>query len=113
MPAYVHAFDVCLNPQLINEVTIGNYPRKADEYLAAGKPVVATKTLLMERVFNEYTYLANGKEDYVVLIEKALRENNPGLIEKRKAFAATHSWENHINKIYEAVNTFLEKQVPQ
>ena len=108
MPAYVHAFDVCLNPQLINEVTIGNYPRKADEYLAAGKPVVATKTLLMQRVFNEYAYLADNKEEYVVLIEKALQENSNDLIEKRKAFAATHSWENHVDEIYKAVNNYIE-----
>ncbi|RYF81310.1 MAG: glycosyltransferase family 1 protein, partial [Chitinophagaceae bacterium] len=42
LPAYVHNFDVCINPQVVNQMTIGNYPRKVDEYLAAGKPVVAT-----------------------------------------------------------------------
>lgn len=41
-------FDVCMNPQLVNEITIGNYPRKVDEYLALGKPVIATKTLTMD-----------------------------------------------------------------
>lgn len=112
MPAYVHAFDVCLNPQLTNEVTIGNYPRKVDEYLAAGKPVVATNTLLMQKVFSEYTYLANNKEEYVVLIEKTLHENNNQLVEKRKAFAATHSWENHVNEIYKAVNNYLQIAAP-
>ncbi|HAI83429.1 MAG TPA: glycosyl transferase family 1, partial [Chitinophagaceae bacterium] len=47
LPEYVAAFDVCINPQLLNEVTIGNYPRKVDEYLAMGKPVVATQTEAM------------------------------------------------------------------
>ena len=50
-----------LNPQLLNEVTIGNYPRKIDEYLAMGKPTVATKTEGMS-VFADYTYLAEDKE---------------------------------------------------
>ncbi len=48
LPAYVHNFDVCMNPQVLNQMTIGNYPRKIDEYLAAGKPVVATDTKAMQ-----------------------------------------------------------------
>ena len=45
---YVACFDVCINPQWVNELTIGNYPIKIDEYLLMGKPVVATKTKAME-----------------------------------------------------------------
>jgi teichuronic acid biosynthesis glycosyltransferase TuaH len=32
LPNYVKAFDVAINPQLTNDLTIGNYPRKIDEY---------------------------------------------------------------------------------
>src|SRR5664279_3568560 len=39
--SYVHHFTLCINPQLVNPLTIGNYPRKIDEYLASGKPAVA------------------------------------------------------------------------
>ena len=45
---YIHHFKICINPQLINPLTIGNYPRKIDEYLASGRPVVATATPAME-----------------------------------------------------------------
>jgi glycosyltransferase involved in cell wall biosynthesis len=103
LPAYIKAFDVCLNPQLISKVTIGNYPRKIDEYLAMGKPVVATATQLMRNVFADHTYLGLTKEDYVQMIEKALRENTTQLAEARKLFAQTHSWENHVNEIYKAI----------
>jgi glycosyltransferase involved in cell wall biosynthesis len=103
LPAYIKGFDVCLNPQVISNVTIGNYPRKIDEYLAMGKPVVATATQLMRNVFAAHTYLGLTKEDYVLLIEQALRENNPQLQETRKEFAQTHSWENHVNEIYKAI----------
>jgi glycosyltransferase involved in cell wall biosynthesis len=48
LPEYIKASDVCINPQLLNETTKGNYPRKIDEYLAMGKPVVATKTIAMD-----------------------------------------------------------------
>jgi glycosyltransferase involved in cell wall biosynthesis len=99
---YINAFDVCINPQLISEVTIGNYPRKIDEYLAVGKPVVATKTEAMN-IFSNYTYLASSKEEYVLLIEKALQENNVNKMNERKAFAATHTWENSVQEIYNAI----------
>lgn len=102
LPAYINAFDVCLNPQLVNEVTIGNYPRKIDEYLAMGKPVVATETDAMS-IFENYVYLGKSSEDYVYLIEKALEENSEHLQEQRKLFASTHSWENSMKEIYKAL----------
>ena len=44
LPSYLKGIDVTLNPQILNEITDLNYPLKLDEYLALGKPVVATKT---------------------------------------------------------------------
>lgn len=96
---YISSFDVCINPQMINELTIGNYPRKIDEYLAVGKPVVATETRAME-IFNPHVYLAKNKEEYVELIARALEENSEELKLKRKAFAATHTWENSVKSIF-------------
>src|SRR6185437_732221 len=58
LPEYVNAFDVCINPQLVNNITEGNYPLKIDEYLSMGKPVVATRTKEM-KLFEAHTYLAN------------------------------------------------------
>ena len=63
LPAYINVFDLCINPQIVNQVTIGNYPRKIDEYLAVGKPIVATKTEAM-RIFKDYCYLAESKYDF-------------------------------------------------
>jgi len=102
LPAYINSFDVCLNPQLINQVTIGNYPRKIDEYLAMGKPVVATLTEAMS-VFEQHTYLGVTKEDYVALIERALAEDSETKRKDRIQFAATHTWENNVKEIYKAI----------
>ena len=100
---YVSHFDVCINPQVINPVTIGNYPRKIDEYLALGKPVVATKTMAME-TFQEHTYLAESFEDYIVLIKKALDENNENKKLGRINFASQHTWENNVKEIYNSIS---------
>ena len=102
LPNYISGFDVCLNPQVLNNTTIGNYPRKIDEYLAMGKPVVATETKAME-YFSDYTYLGTTKSDYVNLIQKAITENSKELAEKRRVFALTHSWENNVKEIWKAL----------
>lgn len=107
LPDYIDAFDVCLNPQKINQLTIGNYPRKIDEYLAMGKPVVATNTPFMEAVFSEFTYLANSENDYVGLIEKAVFEQSEDKIRDRKKFASSHTWENSVAAIYSAIEEHI------
>lgn len=103
LPAYIHSFDICLNPQVISQVTIGNYPRKIDEYLVMGKPVIATSTPFMEAIFNKHTYLAKNPADYIRLIDVALQEDNKERQEERKRFAAEHTWENSVAEIYHAI----------
>ncbi|WP_190810956.1 glycosyltransferase [Flagellimonas sp. S3867] len=102
LPNYVKGFDVAMNPQVINDWTIGNYPRKIDEYLAMGKPTLATKTKAME-MFKEHVYLGTNKEEYIELAEKALEEDSPELQKKRIAFAKSHTWENNVRAIYDAI----------
>ncbi|MCK9204097.1 MAG: glycosyltransferase [Bacteroidales bacterium] len=99
LPGYIKGFDVALNPQIINQITNVNYPLKIDEYLAMGKPVVASKTTFMD-YFKDITYLAANKEEFVPCIEIAMKENSPSLEMKRKTIAKEHSWENFVEKIY-------------
>ena len=99
IPRYLKAFDVAINPQLVNELTIGNYPRKIDEYLAMGKPVVATKTLTME-YFLPHVLLAETDADWLINIEHCLKENSFELQKQRSLFALKHSWANNVNNIY-------------
>ena len=107
LPSYLNYFDVALNPQKLNEVTIGNYPRKIDEYLAMGKPTVATRTKAME-VFEDHTYLAVTKEDYLELVEKAREENTPEKAAERSIFARSHTWENNVAAIYERMLQLMQ-----
>jgi glycosyltransferase involved in cell wall biosynthesis len=108
LPAYIYSFDVCLNPQVVNETTIGNYPLKIDEYLAMGKPIVATRTEGM-KIFEDSVYLAGSKEAYVQLIEQALREDTAGKPAERRAIAVSHSWEQMVANIYGVINGFFSR----
>jgi teichuronic acid biosynthesis glycosyltransferase TuaH len=105
LPAYTAYFDVCINPQLLNDVTNGNYPRKIDEYLAAGKPVVATRTDAM-KLFEPYTYLCETREEYVekirAVVDQPEKYNTPAEVQRRKAFALSHTWKNSIGRLGDA-----------
>ncbi|MFC3362949.1 glycosyltransferase [Pedobacter fastidiosus] len=104
---YINAFDICINPQLVNPVTIGNYPRKIDEYLALGKPTIATATKTME-AFKDYVYLAQDKEDYIKFIQYALANNNDKLESERKDFAYTHTWKNSVDEMRKQIEIILK-----
>jgi glycosyltransferase involved in cell wall biosynthesis len=97
---YLQHIDVCINPQIKNGMTEGNYPRKVDEYLYMGKSVVATRTNFMNS-FSNYVYLFDNLTEFEKCIEEALQEGtNFEKIQERKSFAANHSWKNCTEKIY-------------
>lgn len=110
LPSYLNQFDVAINPQVLSPVTVGNYPRKIDEYLAMGKPTVATKTEAMS-VFANYTYLAGNKEEYITLTEQALKEDTEFLHRKREEFAKEHTWTNNVREISNAVEKVKSSQL--
>ncbi len=110
VPAYLQNFDVCINPQVVNEITIGNFPLKIVEYLALGKPVVATSTNTMQEVFTDHTYLATDKTTFLQQVENALAEDNEELQQERIRFAKNFSWENVTAKLLDCIEQVAQKQ---
>lgn len=104
--SFIKGFDVCMNPQYLNPITIGNYPRKIDEYLALGKPTIGTKTEAMAD-FKDYVYLAENESEFIEGIQYLLDTDNPEAQEGRMKFALSHSWENCINKMAKAFNIVM------
>jgi teichuronic acid biosynthesis glycosyltransferase TuaH len=102
LAAYLRHSDVCINPQIINDITIGNYPLKIDEYLAMGKPVVATATSAMD-MFAQHVYLALGPDQWLAQLEAALRDHSPERAQERIAFAKSHTWEAFAQKLYAVI----------
>jgi teichuronic acid biosynthesis glycosyltransferase TuaH len=108
---YISHFTVCINPQLVNPLTIGNYPRKIDEYLAAGKPVIATSTQAME-MFQEFTHLCTSREEFVFNLQKLVNEpvwTSEELKNKRRDFSLSHSWENSVGALGDAYHSMGKK----
>jgi teichuronic acid biosynthesis glycosyltransferase TuaH len=109
LPGYLQQLDVCMNPQLVNPLTVGNYPRKIDEYLAMGKPTVATDTPAMH-MFLPHVHLAIGATAYVTAIEKALSPRTDAEITEAVQFAKGHTWEACVEKIYAVQNRLLNNR---
>ncbi len=107
LPGYLQQLDVCLNPQLINALTIGNYPRKIDEYLAMGKPTVATDTPAMQ-MFLPHVYLAVGTTAYTLAISNALKDRSATEIKEAITLAKGHTWDACVEKIYAVQNEMLD-----
>ena len=102
LPAYLHHMDVLINPQLVNDIRIGNYPRKVDEYLAMGKPVVAVQTYAMD-IFREHVLLAATANEFIDQVARALLSNSLSTSAERIAFAIEQCWENFTALLLEAI----------
>ena len=105
LAGYINQFDICINPQVINDITRGNYPRKADEYLAMGKPLVATATEGM-KMFAPWCFLCLSKEEYTEKINYIINHqetaNNNAIKQGRKQFALQHTWKESIGRLGDA-----------
>ena len=102
LPSYIKGFDVAMNPQQLTKATIGNYPRKIDEYLAMGKATVATKTKAMEW-FKDSVTLCEKASDYPQAIDKLLENDSEELRQKRIKVGYSHSWTTSVNLMYEKI----------
>ena len=88
LPAWVQQFDVCLIPFVKNELTAGIYPLKINEYLAAGKPVVATRFADLSD-FEAVVQIANDDDTFLKFVQHDFAETNTNEL---KNFAAQNSW---------------------
>jgi len=100
---FISCFSVCINPQVLNETTIGNYPRKIDEYMLFGKPVIARKTDFTQELGN-LVYQYETEQQFLEMLDLAILEDGKSdLFEERKSVAKTHTWKNSVKKIVDTV----------
>lgn len=108
LPNYVKAFDVCIIPYLVNELSKYINPLKFKEYLATGKPVVSTP---LEEVlkYKEVIKIAANKEDFVNRIKWAIKEDKKETIKKRQNSVKNESWETKVEEVSNYLQELLRK----
>lgn len=104
LPAYLAAFDLCLNPFRVNRLTASVNPIKVYEYLAAGREVVSTALPELDALRGVIHLAADGA-DFVRLAELVLAGRAGYPEEARLAAARTNSWEERLARIDAAFAT--------
>ena len=107
LPQYVKFMDVAIIPFRCNKLTKSIYPLKINEYLASGRAVVSTNFSEDIRGFEDVIYLANDKEEFIQLINKAIAENSNELITQRRQVAKSNTWTARVRQFWEIINKHL------
>ncbi|MEO8661435.1 MAG: glycosyltransferase [Bryobacteraceae bacterium] len=108
LPEYLHAFDVCVLPYRSCHRTLAADPLKLYEYLAAGKPVVATRLPEIERLSQHIT-LTETREEFVQGIKDGFQDHTASKGAARQAFARSHTWSQRCDAMEALVQPFFPK----
>ena len=103
LPRYMARFEVLLIPFIINELVQAVNPVKAYEYLATGKPVVATAMRELQPL-GQVCYVASDHDTFVAEVGRALAErDDPAgqelLGRERRQAAAENTWDSRVAQI--------------
>lgn len=106
-PAAMAGCHVGLIPYKLNEQTRHVNPLKVYEYLAVGRPVVATP-LPELRQFQPLVRLAGDVEGFVAAVEEALAEGEAApAVAARQAMAAANTWDLRVEKMLALIGEAL------
>ena len=98
LPAYIKGFDVCLIPYQGDDFLKACQPTKAFEYLAAGKPVVASWIPELEE-YQCVVRLSRDAKEFIQHIEAALEDGkNAEMIQTYVKIAQGWTWKDRVEK---------------
>lgn len=109
LPKYMRAIDVCIVPHRMTAFTESLNPIKLWEYLAVGKPIVATDVAGF-RDYKELVQIARTPEEFLSAMWLAERE---GLERSnaRREVAREHSWSRRVDQIVAVIQECLGQTV--
>jgi teichuronic acid biosynthesis glycosyltransferase TuaH len=98
--SYLKVLDVGLVPYGFTEFNRWSFPMKALEYLAAGRPVVATSLPALRWLDTEHVALADTPNAFAAAVTReAALSRQPELVSQRRQFASGHSWADRAERL--------------
>lgn len=104
LPSYLAHFDALILPFLCNEVTKSIYPLKINEYLASGKPIVATPFSEDIQSFFPLIRLENDATSFSLAIAEEMASDTPTKGTQRYQEASTNTWEGRVSLFWKLIN---------
>ena len=93
LPSYQQVIDVGLVPYVASRFNLGSFPLKTLEYLAAGRPVVATDLPAIRWLNTDLVTIASEPLGFADAVGAALAQpRGAEMVERRRTFAARHDW---------------------
>jgi glycosyltransferase involved in cell wall biosynthesis len=105
LPGYAKGFDVCLMPFALNEATKFINPTKALEYMATGRPIVATAVEDIVTQFSDVVTIADSPNDFTAKAARCAGRRDGRRIARGFELVRQNSWESIVSQ--------LEKHIQQ
>ena len=103
LPHYLKGLDVCLIPANINEYTRAMFPMKFFEYLAAGKPIVATDIDAIKEYGAVYS-VAGDADAFAKKIMCEIENNDLTFMQDRLALAKKNTYLTRTKSMLECLD---------
>jgi len=97
LPAYFKYFDAYIIPYNLNSYTVGCFPTKFHDSLAAGLATITTNLQAFEP-FTKVSYVAKSDEEFIRFVKLAIEENNNKKQQERMQVAKQNTWDQKVNK---------------
>lgn len=112
LPRYAAGFDVCVLPWN-TEVPFTSYGSaiKVREYLASGKPVVISPLPEYESM-SEVLRIGRSREQFVELVDEALREQGTELAQRRQSAVRAGTWDARAEWVSALIEQALRSKTP-
>ncbi|MFH1838512.1 MAG: glycosyltransferase [Candidatus Kuenenbacteria bacterium] len=102
VPSYINQFDVCFTFYKVNLSTKCGDSMKMYEYLALGKPIIATNTGGVEK-FSNLIEIVNTEEEFNNALKKCLKEKNENLKRKRIEEVKKYDWKKKVEEMMDKI----------
>ncbi len=110
LPNYIKGFNTCVLPHKVDALTESMDPIKLYDYMATGKPIVATgisEALKFENIIK----IANSKEEFLSSLDEICAKSNVEQnTSERITFAKNNSWMNRTDQLIDILRDALNRR---